>query len=344
MRKPIRYISISKPVFKMLEYTGRNGLYSSVKPDQNSVRYLMDLVKALGFDDVDADTLHCTIMYSKDSCPHETPGCDSSKEYKATVVKIQYWTGHDEKGYITAALKCPALHREHRRLKELGCTPTFDYNPHITLYSGVSEDEFERRVKDVQKMCGKEITLVNQTIGDLKDPVVETSTSSLNEGHVKDLRGILERMQTLTAHAERIIKVSGDVFPASRAFWLRDLKRALGLIPAANGSSLMDTIEYCERLVSSSSSIGDSELKPLEAGIPVPLMAVRLRQAYLERSIKDKAARLKNAARQSDADALKELNEHFDEVENQIEHLRRIRKIADRPLYDEYITNFVSRT
>ena len=173
----LRLTSLSKPTFKMIEYTGRNGLYSSVKPDQNSVRYLMSLVKALGFTDVDPDTLHCTVMYSKDSWPHENPGCDAARENKATVMKIQHWDGHDEKGYITVALKCPELHREHRRLKELGCTPTFDYNPHITLYSGVSEDEFERRVKDAQALCGKQITLVNQTIGDLKDPVVETSTS-----------------------------------------------------------------------------------------------------------------------------------------------------------------------
>ena len=103
----------------------------------------------------------------------------------------------------------------------------------------------------------------------------------------------------------------------------------------------MDTIEFCERLVSSSSVAGEAELQPVDSSAPVPLMAVRLRQAYLERVVKDRAARIKNAARQSDADAVKDLTNYFDEIENKIEHLRRIRKIADRPLYDEYITNFV---
>jgi hypothetical protein len=56
--------------------------------------------------------------------------------------------------------------------------------------------------------------------------------------------------------------------------------------------------------------------------------------------LKDKNARIKNAARQSDTDAVKELTGYFNEIEAKIEHLRRIRKIADRPLYDEYITNF----
>ena len=165
------YLSTSTPEFKQLSYTGRNGLYSSVKPDSDGIAYLMQLIKALGFSDVNPDDLHCTVMYSKDSWPSENPGCDQNRVYEARVEKLQYWKGHDEKGYITVALKCPQLHQEHRRLQEFGCTPTFAYNPHITLYSGVSEDEFERRAKDVQGLFGMRIMLGSQMIGDLKDPV-----------------------------------------------------------------------------------------------------------------------------------------------------------------------------
>jgi hypothetical protein len=39
------------------------------------------------------------------------------------------------------------------------------------------------------------------------------------------------------------------VFPAAASGWLRNMKAALGLLNVKHGSTLEDTIQFCQRLV-----------------------------------------------------------------------------------------------
>ena len=77
------------------------------------------------------------------------------------------------------------------------------------------------------------------------------SESAFTPANVADLRTIHSRMLELTERAERIIRKSDEVFPAAASGWLRNMKAALGLLNVKNGSTLEDTIQFCQRLVES---------------------------------------------------------------------------------------------
>lgn len=165
-------ISLSSPELTQLEFSGENGLYSAVTPDEASLDIIVDYAKKFGFD-IDRSKVHCTVMYSKTLEPSAGDiSCDANKSYPAIITGVQHWDGHDEQGYLSLALESDALDREHKRLRKLGCTPTFDeYKPHITLWSGVKMSPALERKMQKAHPKGREIliTLGNQFIGDLKD-------------------------------------------------------------------------------------------------------------------------------------------------------------------------------
>lgn len=165
-------ISLSSPELVQEEYTGTNGLYSAVTPDERSCKMVIALAKALGFD-VPADKLHCTVMYSKGNSPEPAViSCDRAKQYTAQAVRLQHWNGHDDKGYLTLALDSPELTAEHQRLLALGCKADFDYNPHITIWSDIEltaelEEKIDRFTKKIENW--PKLNFNSQFIGDMKD-------------------------------------------------------------------------------------------------------------------------------------------------------------------------------
>jgi hypothetical protein len=164
-------ISLSNAELHAIEYTGTNGLYSAVTPMPEFKKNIMNVAKYFGFN-TDENALHCTVMYSKESQPAlGKVSCDPKRVYTANVVGIQYWDGHDKKGYFTLKLQCPELSEEHNRLKKLGCTPTFDeYSPHITLWAGQTLTPYlKKKMAIYNRKPGFSIGLTNQFVGDVKD-------------------------------------------------------------------------------------------------------------------------------------------------------------------------------
>lgn len=166
-------LSLSSPELEKMPYTGTCGLYSAVTPTNAAINIIMRIVDRLGLA-IDGSLLHCTVMYSKHKCPGlETPvACDPNKTYRANLVKVQHWDGHDKKGYLSLSLQSDELAAEHKRLKSLGCEAHFDYNPHITLWSGIPLSvELEQRMHKAMpdELRNAEIELTSQFIGDLKD-------------------------------------------------------------------------------------------------------------------------------------------------------------------------------
>lgn len=164
-------LSLSSPELEKKPYTGTQGLYSAVTPDERSAALLQQLAAAMGFKNVDPAKLHCTVMYSRDTWPKQC-SCNPNQIYTATVDHLKYWGGHDDKGYIVAVLKCPALQEEHERFKRMGCTPTFEvYEPHVTLWAGLEfNDVMHEKLNTVNSLLRQpEVVFSNQFIGDLKD-------------------------------------------------------------------------------------------------------------------------------------------------------------------------------
>lgn len=165
-------ISLSNPKLVQFDFTGSNGCFSAVTPDSDGVAYIKAVAKAMGYPDIDPDSLHCTVMYSKQAPAADTT-CDAAKVYKAKVVKIQHWDGHDKKGYLTLGLDSQDLQREHARLQSAGCVPTFEpYSPHVTLYAGVPmtpklQSLMDRVTTSLEPL--QTITFSSQSLGDLKD-------------------------------------------------------------------------------------------------------------------------------------------------------------------------------
>lgn len=80
---------------------------------------------------------HCTLAYSVGSLPTNLPLIfEVSEPIKVTA--IEYWEGHDHKGYLVAVLHSRSLERIHKVLEQAGCAHSFsDYTPHITLRNDV---------------------------------------------------------------------------------------------------------------------------------------------------------------------------------------------------------------
>jgi len=161
-------ISLSSPELDIIPFSGTKGCYSAITPDEDSCNIVVNLAKSLGLT-TDAQKLHCTVMYSK-VAPTTVPQCRSRATYEATISKVEHWSGHDDAGYVVAHLDCPLLHKEHARLRNLGCKPTFDdYTPHMTLFSGIDlDDALSAAIAKANKNLPQDtLRLTNQFIGDL---------------------------------------------------------------------------------------------------------------------------------------------------------------------------------
>lgn len=138
-------------------YTGTSGLYVRVqplhgmKPFFNSVR---DALEQEGIELCNPLDLHCTLMYSPDHSPHTVDVCNVLNrppfEYTAWSINLDFWEGHDNKGYLVLKLLCPDLVDRHGEYRAIGARPTFDdYTPHITIADGLGMPQC---LPELQKM------------------------------------------------------------------------------------------------------------------------------------------------------------------------------------------------
>jgi len=129
-------------------YTGTSGLYSPVYPTEKSAKAIRSLCnnRTVGHLKL-KEGQHCTVMYCNTKAPPESKVLPFSKEtYKAEAVKVEWWAGHDDKGYLVLQLESDDLQKEHARLVAAGCEATFeDYKPHITLASPYDLDSDDKK-------------------------------------------------------------------------------------------------------------------------------------------------------------------------------------------------------
>lgn len=113
------------------------GTYAYVPIDKN-IRY-QDVVETLRSKGIPVSCTHphITCMYSNDEYTADLPdriGVNTT----CTVTKLEYWEGHDKRGYIVAMVDNDSLHVINARLATL-CEPvSFDtFMPHLTVAENI---------------------------------------------------------------------------------------------------------------------------------------------------------------------------------------------------------------
>lgn len=132
----MRYmIALADAEWEVGPYTGKNGMYCAVQPDTLSLLKLVELCNDLGIVS-DPRKFHCTLMYSKTKAPELPKDLDLTA--KGFIDHIEWWAGHNDKGYLTASIRSPDMESHNKMLTDLGAEHTYNpYNSHVTLTSGV---------------------------------------------------------------------------------------------------------------------------------------------------------------------------------------------------------------
>lgn len=166
-------VAIASPEWVPLPYTEENGLYCAVTPDDAGKFRIMRLCEELGVT-TDHRKLHCTLVYSPEGAPKrdDIQGC-VDPDIGARINFVEYWEGHDKKGYLVAKLVSDKLQVCNERLTRAGARHTYTpYNPHITLVSGLPMSAgLESRIEEVNRRLGEEslyIRFNDHTISDIK--------------------------------------------------------------------------------------------------------------------------------------------------------------------------------
>ena len=180
---------LSKEISKhYTPYTGEHGLYVSRVPDLLSVDKLVNLVhmfKLCTMEDKDINELHCTIMYSPN--PVKTEAKEDMSPVllpcSAWVLRLEFWPGHDDEGYLVACLESDVLQTLHRLWRLRGGVPTFpDYKPHVTLKTPFEEYRgLTGRLKDVNRHLEQEpllIRLEKEKVESIKKLVSVSATTA----------------------------------------------------------------------------------------------------------------------------------------------------------------------
>lgn len=160
----------------MHNYTGDNGLFSSVVPSRSAKSTIIGMLhdNELNVDIV--PNLHCTIMYSRKAIGVDDALNFEHKDFRALPQKITWWEGHDKVGYLVLLLQSVEMEHEHYRLRRLGCEPTFDdYQPHVTLVTPFAKTLAKSLqynigvVNNYIRRNGDYLMFGNQTVEDLRE-------------------------------------------------------------------------------------------------------------------------------------------------------------------------------
>lgn len=166
-----KYAAQAASEHRLLYYTGKQGLYSSVKLASDAdADAVMEIAKQLGTL-TKRENLHVTVCYSK------TPATDALPEEPAQPIfgmcnEITHWIGHNDKPYIVMKLICPGLVVANSKLVNAGAVPTFiPYAPHISLSDDVQiTPEVEARIKQVNEQLARNpinFSFAGYHVGDL---------------------------------------------------------------------------------------------------------------------------------------------------------------------------------
>ena len=131
----IRRLEVESKTYRKFDPVKSKGVYVSVTPNANSILLISRYASLIGMPLLlqEQHELHCTVVYSR-SIPKVTPRLDAQKVYRARIVGVNWWLGHDKAGYLVLLLNSPDLSELHREWYDSGCTSSFgDYVPHVTL-------------------------------------------------------------------------------------------------------------------------------------------------------------------------------------------------------------------
>jgi hypothetical protein len=152
-------------------YTGQNGFYSWLNLSTDSLEDIIDYFPEIGFTPDKLLELHVTVMYSKTSIPVNCSHfVEPSFITQVKALGVDWWPGHNEKGYLVVKLDRGNLIRLHDKWKKCGAIPTFpDYFPHMTLMTPFPENV---KIVDLlnQRLNEKplELTLIQEQIQDVE--------------------------------------------------------------------------------------------------------------------------------------------------------------------------------
>lgn len=153
-------------------YTGEVGCFVSVEPDVDTSMKLLDWINRLGFelDAMEESRLHCTVVHSKEGAPLSYK-INESVRYVARLQNIEFWSGHDNAGYLVATLQSPDLQARHRYWVAGGADHSFgDYAPHVTLkrFLTPSDAMYQRMRRLADRERGSILAFYNESIEDVK--------------------------------------------------------------------------------------------------------------------------------------------------------------------------------
>ena len=161
---------------KTTDYSGKSGLYCCVTPVKGFGQLRKILSDRLEEENIDCEPfeeMHCTIMYSRDDAPHSIRVIQLLDappfSYKAWTDKLDYWDGHDGKGYLVLRLTSHDLAVRHEQYKDLGCTHSFpNYEAHITIASDIKKPDCFAELNRMLKNNKFEITFNGEHVEDIK--------------------------------------------------------------------------------------------------------------------------------------------------------------------------------
>lgn len=147
-------------------WSGRSGLYVSVKPNERSKDVILAVADVLETK-CDHEQLHCTIIHSPYDVPKERSVQPKTKIFRATVKDIKLFGKNEDSLVIT--LESQDLVTEHERLKALGARHSREfYFPHITIQTGKPFNPYYLdNVADA--ISGREILLNDYSWDDVSD-------------------------------------------------------------------------------------------------------------------------------------------------------------------------------
>lgn len=131
----IRRLEVESKTYRKFDPVKSKGVYVSVTPTAKSVLLISKYASLIGMPLLlqEQHELHCTVVYSR-HIPKIIPRLDPQKVYRATIIGVNWWLGHDKAGYLVLLLSSPSLSELHREWYESGCTSSFgEYEPHVTL-------------------------------------------------------------------------------------------------------------------------------------------------------------------------------------------------------------------
>jgi len=155
-------LSLSSPSWEPSPYTGQDGLYCAVQPDDATKFRVIRLCEDLGVV-TDYNKLHCTIVYSREVALTQEV-IDTCKNHPTgRITFIEYWSGHNNAGYLVAHVVSESAHMFHERLLRAGAEHTYNpYNPHMTLCKGLEmTDVLQASILEVNKKLAKESIYAN---------------------------------------------------------------------------------------------------------------------------------------------------------------------------------------